>query len=59
MERLKDSYGKELILDLHNCNPDKFTRESIGQYFIDLCNLIDMQRSDLHWWDDFDLPESE
>ena len=59
MERLKESYGKELILDLHNCNPEKFTREHIEKYFIDLCNLIDMQRADLHWWDDLDLPESE
>lgn len=59
MEMVKDGYGKELILDLHNCNPDKFTRESIGQYFIDICELIDMQRADLHWWDDLDLPEDE
>lgn len=59
MERLKDSYGKELILDLHSCNPEKFTRESIEKYFIDLCELIEMQRADLHWWDDLDVPEEE
>ena len=59
MEKIEKNYGKELILDLHHCNPEKFTRESIGQYFVELCELIDMKRSDLHWWDDLNLPEEE
>lgn len=46
-----EDYGKELILDLHDCNPDKFTRKSIKKYFKELCNVIDMQREDLHFWD--------
>lgn len=45
------NYGKELILDLHNCDPDTFTRESIEEYFKQLCVLIDMERCDLHFWD--------
>ena len=52
-------YGKELILDLHQCDVSKFTRESIKQYFIELCKLIDMERCDLHFWDDLDTPEGE
>ncbi len=44
-------YGKELILDLHNCNVDQFTRNHIKKYFIKLCNLINMKREDLHFWD--------
>ncbi len=44
-------YGKELILDLHNCNVNKFTRNHIKNYFIKLCKLIDMKREDLHFWD--------
>lgn len=52
-------YGKELILDLHNCDPATFNRKSIKKYFIDLCNLIDMERQDLHWWDDYGLPSKE
>ncbi len=44
-------YGKELILDIHNCDPGTFTRESIEKYFIELCDLIDMERCDLHFWD--------
>lgn len=52
-------YGKELILDLHECDVGKFTRDSIEQYFIELCELIDMQRCALHFWDDLDTPEEE
>jgi len=44
-------YGKELIIDLHKCNSKKFTRKEIERYFIELCELIDMEREDLHWWD--------
>ncbi len=53
------SYGKELILDLHNCDPRTFTRESIEKYFIELCEQIDMERCELFWWDDLDVPEEE
>lgn len=56
---MNNSYGKELILDLHNCNVNKFTRQIIESFFIELCKKIDMQRADLHWWDDLDLPEDE
>lgn len=53
------SYGKELILDLHNCDVERFNRESIRGYFIELCKLIDMKRCDLHFWDDLETPEEE
>ena len=52
-------YGKELILDLHDCDPSTFTRESIEEYFKRLCEKIDMERCDLHYWDDEDTPEGE
>lgn len=52
-------YGKELILDLHGCEVDKFTRASIAEYLKELCRLIDMERSDLHFWDDLNVPEEE
>lgn len=44
-------YGKELIIDLHDCNPTKFTRLCLEDYFKQLCELIDMERCDLHFWD--------
>ena len=54
-----EKYGIELILDMHECDPATFTRESIRAYFEKLCVLIDMQREDLHFWDDIGLPEEE
>lgn len=55
----KDQYGIELILDLHRCDAAKFTRPSITEYFEKLCDLIDMQREDLHFWDDVGLSEED
>lgn len=52
-------YGKELIIDLENCDPSLFTRKYIEQYFINLCELIDMQRCELHFWDDIEVPEED
>ena len=46
-----DVYGKEVILDIHECNPKKFTRKSIKKYCRKLCKLINMKREDLHFWD--------
>ena len=50
-------YGKELIIDLHNCDVSTFTRKSIKNFMIELCELIDMRREDLHFWDDEGVPE--
>lgn len=44
-------YGIELIIDLHECDPSAFTRDHIKTYLRDLCDLIKMERADLHWWD--------
>ena len=53
-------YGYELILDLHGCDSSTFTRESIENFFIELCKKIDMKRQDLYFWDDLDsLPEEK
>ncbi len=52
-------YGKELILDIHDCNKETFTRDSIEKYFKQICELIDMERCDLYFWDDLDTPEEE
>ncbi len=45
------NYGKELILDLHECNPKYFTRKYLKLFFKELCELIDMERCKLCWWD--------
>ena len=54
-----EQYGIELILDLHGCDASKFTRPSISEYFERLCDLIDMEREDLHFWDDVGRPEED
>ncbi|UCC30476.1 MAG: S-adenosylmethionine decarboxylase [Phycisphaerales bacterium] len=56
---VKEIYGQELILDLHGCDATKFTRSLIERFCIELCDLIDMERSDLHFWDDVGVPEEE
>jgi S-adenosylmethionine/arginine decarboxylase-like enzyme len=53
------NYGKELILDLHECNSKKFNRYYLRKYFKELCDLIKMERSKLCWWDDVGVPENE
>ncbi len=53
------NYGKELIIDLHDCNVDKFNRKALRKYFKELCILIDMQRAKLVFWDDMGVPEEE
>lgn len=55
----EDKYGIELILDLHDCDVSTFTRDSISDYFAQLCDLIDMKREDLHFWDDVGLDEED
>ena len=52
-------YGYELILDLHGCDTDKFNRNSIEDFFKNLCKQIKMTRCDLHFWDDVGVPLEE
>lgn len=53
------SYGKELIVDLHNCNVDMFNRTRIGIFFDELCELIGAEAADRHWWDDVGVPPKD
>ena len=49
-------YGYELILDLHDCDPSTFNRNSLRGFFKALCIIIGMERGDLHFWDDCRVP---
>lgn len=51
-----EHYGKELILDLKKCDVSTFSRKSLIGYFKNLCKLINMERCELYFWDDFDVP---
>ncbi len=52
-------FGQLLSLDLHNCDVSKFNRADIKRYFIELCDLIEMEREDLHFWDYEGVPADE
>lgn len=47
-----DVYGQEVIMDLHNCNVEKFTNKSIEKFLIEICDMTKMKRAELHWWED-------
>ncbi len=52
-------YGYELLLDLHNCDVSTFNRESIGRFFTEICAVIEMEKCEVHFWDDVGVPEEE
>lgn len=49
-------YGKEYILDLHECR-GPFSRTLIENFCIELCDKIDMERGTIHFWDYAGYPE--
>ena len=53
------TYGKELILDLHSCDSSTFNRTSIRKFFKEMCDLIEMERCELYFWDDYEVPVEE
>jgi len=59
MEKEEKPYGFELILDLHRCDVSTFNRSSLERYFEKLCKAIDMERCELHFWDDVGVPPEE
>lgn len=50
-------YGKELILDIHDCT-EKFTRNSIKNFIDLLVYRIGMEAADFYWWD-YDDPDEK
>ncbi len=59
MDRNKKPYGFELIMDLHECDVSTFNRESLRGYFEKVCEAIDMEREDLHYWDYDGVPAED
>ncbi len=53
------SYGYELVLDLHECDSGTFNRKSIDMFFTELCEIIDMEKCEVHFWDDVGVPIEE
>ena len=44
-------YGKELIIDIHDCDVTKFNRTKLREFCKKLCGYLDMKAEDLHFWD--------
>lgn len=53
------AYGKELVLDLYDCDVSTFNRRSIKDWLDKLCEQIDMVQEDLYFWDYEDEPEEK
>ena len=53
------NYGFELVLDLHGCDASTFDRNSIDRFFTELCDLIDMEKCEVHFWDDVGVAPEE
>ena len=51
------AYGYEQVLDIEQCDISTFTRQSLTDFFVALCEKIKMQRADLHFWDYDGYPE--
>jgi S-adenosylmethionine/arginine decarboxylase-like enzyme len=48
------TYGLELLLDLKGCDPERMGRERIEEYFVLICEQIDMKRHGAPlFWEDF------
>ena len=54
-----EPYGFECIIDLHRCDASRFNRSSTDQFFTELCDLIDMEKCVVHFWDDVGVPLEE
>jgi S-adenosylmethionine decarboxylase len=53
-------YGKELILDIAECDVSRFNRLDVRKFMRLLCDdVINMQRELLVFWDDEDIAENE
>ena len=59
IKRETEPYGYELVLDLHDCNSEKFNRADIDRYFTELCRRISMEKCEVHFWDDVGVPTDE
>ncbi|MFA5616424.1 MAG: S-adenosylmethionine decarboxylase [Syntrophorhabdaceae bacterium] len=43
--------GVELILDIHNCNIERFGKENLEKFVYNLCNHIGMDAVQIHTWE--------
>lgn len=49
-------FGFELILNLHDCNTDRFNTKDLKEYFKGLCNVIGTRVLQPYFWDASESP---
>ena len=49
-------YGKELIIDLHECDVKYFNKMSLDKFFRELADLTNMELCERYWWTMDDCP---
>jgi S-adenosylmethionine/arginine decarboxylase-like enzyme len=54
----KGHYGLEMIIDLAGCDLSNLSKETLGQFFVELCDIIDMKRhgEPIFWEDHSGIP---
>ena len=59
MDNSQETYGFELIMDLHGCDVSKFNRTGLDNYFEKLCKAIGMVKCERYFWDDVGVSPEE
>lgn len=44
-------YGHEIVIDVYNCDPKKFNRGALLEFFGCMCQRLKLKPERLHWWD--------
>ncbi len=44
-------YGYSSTIDVIECTTAPFSREQVEEFMVALCDAIDMEREELHFWD--------
>lgn len=52
-------YGYELIIDLENADTTKFNRNDLDEFFDNLCEILEVDPQDRHYWDETNVPPHE
>ena len=56
---MTEPYGKELILDIHECRSDRLDRKSVNKFMSALCTAIDMEPVKLYFWEAHEIQEPD
>jgi len=55
----KKYYGWELVVDLKGASPEMFTRSKLTEFVTKLCEVIEMEQCEIHFWDDLGVPDED